>query len=87
MKSPSVIIDAINGKRNRDQLLKELLYQGHLSVSQSVISDVLRDVLTQPAAFRNASILGTRLFGLSKLKDRTSPSCDRTNSSIRSTAC
>ena len=26
----SVIIDAINGKRNRDQLLKELLYHGHL---------------------------------------------------------
>jgi predicted nucleic acid-binding protein len=26
----SVIIDTINGKRHRDQLLKELLYQGHL---------------------------------------------------------
>src|ERR1017187_364800 len=26
----SVIIDAINGKRNRNQLLKELLYHGHL---------------------------------------------------------
>jgi predicted nucleic acid-binding protein len=26
----SVIIDTINGKRHRDQLLKELLHQGHL---------------------------------------------------------
>ena len=26
----SVIIDALNGKRNRDQLFKELLQQGHL---------------------------------------------------------
>ena len=26
----SVIIDAINGKRNRDQLLKGLLHEGHL---------------------------------------------------------
>ena len=26
----SVIIDTINGKRNRGQLLKELLHQGHL---------------------------------------------------------
>ena len=26
----SVIIDIINGKRNRDQLLKKLLHQGHL---------------------------------------------------------
>ena len=26
----SVIIDAIKGKRNRDQLLKDLLHQGHL---------------------------------------------------------
>ncbi len=26
----SVIIDALNGKRNRDQLFKELLRQGHL---------------------------------------------------------
>jgi hypothetical protein len=26
----SVIIDAINGKRNRGELLRELLHQGHL---------------------------------------------------------
>jgi len=26
----SVIIDALNGKKNRDQTLKELLQQGHL---------------------------------------------------------
>ena len=26
----SVIIDALNGKHNRDQILKELLQQGHL---------------------------------------------------------
>jgi tRNA(fMet)-specific endonuclease VapC len=26
----SVIIDTINGKRNRDQILKELLHRGHL---------------------------------------------------------
>jgi hypothetical protein len=32
----SVIIDALNGKRDRDQLLKELLQQGHLLACCSI---------------------------------------------------
>jgi len=32
----SVIIDALKGKRNRDQLLKELLQQGHLLACCSI---------------------------------------------------
>ena len=32
----SVIIDALNGKRNRDQLFKELLQQGHLLACCSI---------------------------------------------------
>ena len=32
----SVIIDALNGKRNRGQLLKELLQQGHLLACCSI---------------------------------------------------
>ncbi len=32
----SVIIDTINGKRNRDQILKELLQQGHLLACCSI---------------------------------------------------
>ena len=32
----SVIIDALNGKRNRDQILKELLQQGHLLACCSI---------------------------------------------------
>ena len=32
----SVIIDALNGKRNRDQLCKELLQQGHLLACCSI---------------------------------------------------
>ena len=32
----SVIIDALNGKRNRDELLRELLQQGHLLACCSI---------------------------------------------------
>src|SRR5579862_349694 len=38
------------------------------------------------AAFRKAAIFGARLLGLSKLKDRASPSCSRTYCSVVATA-
>src|SRR5262249_1109197 len=57
-----------------------------LSYGRKVVGPKFSLTHQRPAALRNAAIFGARLFGLSKLNDRASPSCVRTYSSVRATA-
>jgi predicted nucleic acid-binding protein len=53
----SVIIDALNGKRNRDRLFKELLQQGHLLACCSINVTEVYAGLRSPEETRTRELL------------------------------
>ena len=53
----SIIIDALNGKQNRDQILKELLQQGHLLACCSINVTEVYAGLRSPEETRTRELL------------------------------
>src|SRR5882672_11027582 len=74
--------------RTCDLLVRsQTLYPTELRAQRGETKIILpRPVRYFPAGLRNASTLGARLFGLSKLNDRASPNCSRTYVSVVLTA-